>query len=303
MLKIWWDDVILKGRKLGHFVNEMKSWLILIDPENLQNAKDIFNNSKIKITTEGKRHLGAALGSTDFKTSYVNEKVRNWCKELEKLSQFAETQPQAAFSAYIHGEQHRFSYFLRTIPGIENLLSPLDNVIDSKFISALLSSEISTTERELFSLPIRLGRLGMARISEKSTQDFEASVKITAPLCAIMIMQGNTLPPTNRTIRNEVQQQKEANLAAKSIAIENQLTESTLRAVQQTKEKVASSWLSALPLEGHKFTLNKSEFRDALSLRYNRDIKDLPSTCPCGATFNVTHALNCKKRRFYNYAS
>ena len=53
-----------------------------------------------------------------------------------------------------------------------------------------------------------------------------------------------------------------------------------------------------MPLEDHEFVLNKSEFRDALSMRYNKDIKGLPSKCPCGQTFNVTHAMNCKKGGF-----
>ena len=98
------------------------------------------------------------------------------------------------FSAYIHGEHHKFSYFLRTIPDIDSLLKPLDDVIDTKLIPSLLGGQISNTERDLFSLPIRLGGLGLPRISEKSTLDFETSKKITAPLCAIMAMQGDTLP-------------------------------------------------------------------------------------------------------------
>ena len=74
---------------------------------------------------------------------------------MEKLSVIAKSQPQAAFAAYIHGEQHKFSYFLRTIPGMENLLEPLDNIIDKQFISTLLGSDaISEAERNLYLLPI-----------------------------------------------------------------------------------------------------------------------------------------------------
>ena len=52
------------------------------------------------------------------------------------------------------------------------------------------------------------------------------------------------------------------------------------------------------PSEEHGFRLNKAEFRDALSLRYNCPIKDLPSTCVCGKPFDITHALNCKNGDF-----
>ena len=65
-----------KGReKYGYHVNEKKSWLILKNENDLNKAKSIFSHLSIKITTEGQRHLGAALGSESFKEAYVNEKV------------------------------------------------------------------------------------------------------------------------------------------------------------------------------------------------------------------------------------
>jgi hypothetical protein len=55
-----------------------------------------------------------------------------------------------------------------------------------------------------------------------------------------------------------------------------------------------------LPLEDQRFNLNKAEFRDALSLRYNVLPRNLPQRCPCGEKFSVTHALNCKRGGFIN---
>ena len=60
----------------------------------------------------------------------------------------------------------------------------------------------------------------------------------------------------------------------------------------------ASSWFGVLPLAEYVFALNKSEFRDALSLMYGRPLKGLPAMCPCGQKYNVTSALNCKKGGF-----
>ena len=72
----------------------------------------------------------------------------------------------------------------------------------------------------------------------------------------------------------------------------------TLKAINQAKEKGASNWLSAIPSQEHGFTLNKSEFRDALAIRYNKSLKGLPSDCPCGKKFSLDHALNCKRGGF-----
>ena len=74
-LKLWWDLVIQEGVKYGYFVNQSKSWLILKNHDQLEAAEEIFEGSHIKITTAGKRHLGAAIGSQDFKTEYITEKV------------------------------------------------------------------------------------------------------------------------------------------------------------------------------------------------------------------------------------
>ena len=106
-LKLWWDKIIHEGEKLGYFVNETKSWLILKKTEDDDVARSLFANSSIKITTCGKRHLGAALGSEEFKKEYITEKVEQWCSEIDQLATIAESQPHAAYSAYIHGYQHR----------------------------------------------------------------------------------------------------------------------------------------------------------------------------------------------------
>ncbi len=44
--------------------------------------------------------------------------------------------------------------------------------------------------------------------------------------------------------------------------------------------------------------MNKEEFRDAIRLRYNMNLDNLPTYCPCGQRFNVSHALDCKKGGF-----
>ena len=74
-LKNWWDIIISEGQKIGYYVNESKSWLILKNSSQFETAKQIFSNSNIKFTCEGKRHLGATLGTDKFKIIYVNEKV------------------------------------------------------------------------------------------------------------------------------------------------------------------------------------------------------------------------------------
>ena len=65
-----------------------------------------------------------------------------------------------------------------------------------------------------------------------------------------------------------------------------------------SQEQGASSWLTVLPIKQLGFSLSKSEFWDALRLRYGLPLKRLPSHCGCSKPFNVQHALSCKKGGF-----
>ena len=239
----WWKLICEEGLKIGYSVNESKSWLISKDPQLLDEAMRFFARSNINITTEGKRHLGAALGNSSFCNEYIQYKVNDWCREMEKLCEFAKSQPHAAFSAYIHGQQHKFTYFFSTLPNIGRHLTPLDDMINEKLIPTFLGSSASPAERDLFSLPIRLGGMGMSKLEERAQSEYDTSKALTAPLVAILLMQGNDLPDPDECskIRSEINAAKKAELDRKSVIIESKLPELTLRSVNQAKEKRVSS--------------------------------------------------------------
>ena len=89
-LKVWWDIVSNEGRKYGYIVSKpSKSWLILKDESQVKEAEELFAESPLQITTSGKRHLGAAIGTEQFKTEYLHDKVVEWCKRLKVLTKMA----------------------------------------------------------------------------------------------------------------------------------------------------------------------------------------------------------------------
>jgi len=101
--------------------------------EGRECKRDICGHSCKYIFT-GQRHLGAVLGSREYLEEYVNEKVEEWVSEVVKLSKFAERKPQASFS---FGLKHRWTYFMRTLADIEDLLEPLEHAIADVFITSL----------------------------------------------------------------------------------------------------------------------------------------------------------------------
>ena len=301
-LKVWWDLIKKEGVKYGYFVKPSKSWLILKDSEKLDECKELFKQSPINITVEGKRHLGAAIGSSDYKNHYIDEKVNKWVSNIKSLSEIAKTQPHVAYAAFIHGEQHKYTYFLRTIAGISENLKPLDDAINEVLIPALFGSDLTPNEREILTLPTKNGGLGLRKVADYADISYEASTSINQPLITQILTQSNILPEENKVkeVKSAALLAYKAKIDEKHDNVKNSQDANMQRSIEQLSEPGASSWLGALPLQEQGFNLTKGEFQDALALRYNKTVKNLPSKCPCGSAFTVTHALDCHLGGFVN---
>ena len=81
----WWNKLSEIGPQFGYFPNPSKCVLIVKDEDMKLKAKKIFQRQGIEITTKGKRHLGAVVGSQEFKKEYLEEKVNSWIEDV-KLS-------------------------------------------------------------------------------------------------------------------------------------------------------------------------------------------------------------------------
>jgi hypothetical protein len=300
-LRSWWDDLVKLGPSFGYYPKASKTFLV-VKGEYVHIAEQAFADTEVNITTQGKRHLGAAVGSTDFRDEFVSRKVKQWCDEIELLSNVALSQPHAAFAAYVHGQASKWSYISRTIPDIGHLLEPLDKVIQEKFIPAITGrAPCSELERALLALPASLGGLNLSIPSSEAMDCFEASTKITAPIIALIAFQDADILEANRVVqvnKSSVAKEKRKNQAAKAESIYSQLSPSQQRLMECNREKGASSWVTALPIDEHGFVLHKGAFRDALCLRYGWSIQKLPLQCACGQSLSVDHAMICQKGGF-----
>ena len=151
-------------------------------------------------------------------------------------------------------------------------------------------------------MPIKDGGLGVKVISENADRSYEASVKITSPLSKQIQLQSNELPNCEEVANTkaEVVAAMKASEKQRTKDIKESQIPKLKRTLEQLSEPGASSWLGVLPVESYGCNLNRGEFQDALALRYNSQVKNLPSKCPCGATFNITHALDCHRGGFVN---
>ena len=68
----------------------------------------------------------------------------------------------------------------------------------------------------------------------------------------------------------------------------------TQRVLELAAEKESSAWLTVLPFQDSGFNLHKREFRDAVKLRCDWPVEDIPSICADGEAFTVDHSMICK---------
>ena len=295
-LRAWWDKLLQHGNGFGYHPNASKTHLV-VKPQFLEKAQQLFEGTNVNITTQGKRHLGAAIGSRDFVEHYVRKKVKMWTQEIHSLAEIATSQPHAAYAGFVHGLSSRWTYLQRTIPGIHHLFQPLEDAIHQRFIPSLTGRPpCSQQTRNLLALPVRLVGMALINPTDTSNLNYQASEKMTMPLVEIILSQDQTkeVDATKiATLKKEVRDSNRQRSEQQANIVYSQLSPHLKRQVDLAKERGASSWLSVLPIEDQGFHLHKGEFRDALCLRYGWTLPNTPRNCNCGKAFSTDHAMVC----------
>ena len=141
---------------------------------------------------------------------------------MTRLAEFAISQPHASYAAFTFGLRHRWTYFMRTLPDIENLLQPLERAISDVLIPSLIGRNCSEAERDLVALPVRMGGLGLINPSDSADAEYSASIRVSAPLVS------------------KIEELEE---------VKAMLPDKTQRAVDLACEKGASNWLTVFLLK------------------------------------------------------
>ena len=196
-------------------------------------SERIFAGSNIKITTKEARHFAAVLDDSSFKENYLRNEVQSWKNQLETLSKIAEIQLQAAYSAYIFGFKHKFTFFLRTVSDIADYLHPIKETIRSRFIPAIKGGHIcSDMERVFLALPVKFGSLGLQNLCEVANIELLNSKEIARELYESIITQNEDFQidsEKTKTIKNELKTRKLSNYKIKLEELRNSMNEKMKR--------------------------------------------------------------------------
>ena len=72
-LRSWCDNLTELGAPFGYNANASKTWLIVKNSAEAQ-ACNLFSNTVINITSDGRPYLGTALRTQEYNCDYVCEK-------------------------------------------------------------------------------------------------------------------------------------------------------------------------------------------------------------------------------------
>ena len=98
-IKNYWEKLTAFDPKYDYFPKPAKSYLI-VKEQKLMEAWNLFNNSRVNITAEGKSHLGGDSGSAEYRDDYVKKFSKRLGQPTYDFANYAETQPQATYLAF-----------------------------------------------------------------------------------------------------------------------------------------------------------------------------------------------------------
>ena len=158
---------------------------------------------------------------------------------MKMLDEIGRGEPQAAYSTFAGGFEHKVTCKIHTTPDLEKYMQELDKVIDTALIIIVTEEQCSTDERRLLSLPAKIGGLAILVFSTIEIQEHKNSQKVTQQL------------------QNNIRDQKQ------ECDVDN---ESFFKTKRSSKYERSFFWLTTLPLKSENVVLNKRELLDAINL-------------------------------------
>ena len=126
--------------------------------------------------------------------------------------------------------------------------------------------------------------MGFLNPQDEADWEYENSLLVTAQLTEAIFQQETSLAideEAQSNVMNDLKRRKEERWKIRHEQVKGLLNERMQRIIQLGSEKGASTWLTSLPLKTYGFRLNKQQFQDALCMRYDMKLANVPRSCSC----------------------
>jgi len=162
----------------------------------------------------------------------------------------------------------------------------------------MFGCELSQLEFELFSLPVRLGGLGICLPKYMVRPLYNTSRQATCAIVdSIRYIHRFELDIHDDAIvsaRKDYQRICDSLFDDLFATVSSSLDPLHLRALHRAQINDLSGWLTVLPLEKDNFDLTAQEFHDALAVHYRKPLLNIPPFCDgCGSASSLDHFLIC----------
>jgi hypothetical protein len=126
------------GPQYGYFPEPGKSYYIC-KAEDEDTARQAFESFGLDINySRGQHYLGGFIGNSKKKEEWLVRMVEKWSAAVVTLSTVAERYPQTAYAGFTFCMQNEWQYVQRVVADTAPFFSPLEEVIRTHFLPALL---------------------------------------------------------------------------------------------------------------------------------------------------------------------
>ena len=289
------------GPSVGYFPEPSKSVLI-VRSDAIKHAQSFLQTEGLSFKLKtGDRCLGGFVGDTSTRDEWLENLVSKWEKGVLELTQVAQWYPQTACAGLQKSLQQEWQYLQRVVGNVANHFIPLEKAIRDKFLPALMGEPSLADEyrRPLSTLPVKYAGMALPDPTLTADDNHSTSSLVCGHLvqamrsdCDVTYSSVDHIS-TRKEVVAAVKERQAVKYEAKLKEITSKLDPDTARMVK--RGRLCGQWLSVMPLTVNGTELSPQEFRDNLLLRQGRAPGDLPKHCDgCGATFTMTHALDCK---------
>ena len=187
----------------------------------------------------------------------IQLEVNGWVHSINVLAKAARKSPQAAFTAMVKSLQFKWSHVQKVVCNCGPMLQQLHDAIVTNFFPALFDSDVSELEISLFSLPARMGELGVRYPIELCDVDFSSSLAgVTVVSTAIDGTTGFDWSEQFASLHAaSVSHHESVNSWYKERLhlILDQFPEARKRTIKRAVGSGISHWLTTFPLECYHF--------------------------------------------------
>ena len=196
---------------------------------------------KINITTEGKRNLGAVIGSKEYKDQYCAEEVQGWKEGISTLAEIDKCQPHAAHIIFTKGS----TYCMRAVESFAECVDPVQQVMDKMFLPTLFGQAKPLPDElgELVTLTRARG-LGISDLTTEAPQQYSAPKTFTKQHVESIKFESEIMN-TNEQVVEELKRDqrtlKAENTKTKLESIDAPLNPELFRLTYEARDKRANS--------------------------------------------------------------